>query len=251
MFQPFSWYTAALSGGTEFLDAVQDDTVHTSGNEVRVPEGRSQLLGAVCIGATNLPNWARLETPSLRPLANQSIFSIIDVDDISAVTYRYQRHFRNPRELRVAESMQFAVNESGGTGTDTYGLVWMGDGAIQPVEGKMFTTRLTASITQSDGEWVAGEMTFTEFLPVTRYQVVGMRVETDDGIAARLIFSNSQIRPGGLVNFSGADPDDYPFRYGRSGVWGEFDINQPPRLEVLGGGGASSQVIFLDLIRSG
>jgi len=36
------------------------------------------------------------------------------------------------------------------------------------------------------------------------------------------------------------------------GVWGEFDINQPPTLEVLSMGAAgSAQVLYLDLMRIG
>jgi hypothetical protein len=156
----------------------------------------------------------------------------------------------NPRELRVAESMQVLVDETGGTGTLAYAVVWNGDGPQQAVTGNMFTTRLTSAIQQAAGVWTSGEMVFTEFLPVTEYQVVGMRVEAASGIAARLIFSNSQIRPGAMMRATGDNPLDWQFRYGRSGVWGQFDINQPPRLELLGGT-AAAQVISLDLIRTG
>lgn len=250
MFQPFAWYTASLSGGQEFLNAVQDDTVHTSGSEVRVPPDRNNLLGEINIYTTNRPNWARLETPSLRPLANQAIWSRVTSSVMRSSANMLQYHFQRPRELRVAESMQFAVDETGATATDVYGVVFCGDGPQQPVDGNMFTTRLTATIQQVAGQWVAGELTFTEFLPVTSYQVVGMRVESADAVVARLIFSNSQIRPGVLVRGVGNGPDITEFRYGRSGVFGAFDINQPPRLEILGGT-TNSQTVLLDLIRTG
>lgn len=250
MFQPFGWYTAALAGGTEYLGAVPDQTVFTSGSEIRVPPDRNFLLGEIVAFTTNAPSWARLETPSLRPLANQAISQIVANANHEAESYPYQYHFMNPRELRVAESMQINVNETGGTATDVYGVAWCGDGPQQVVTGNMFTTRLTSTIQQVEGEWVAGEMTFTEFLPVTTYQVVGMRTEAADGMVARLIFSNTQIRPGSMVKEDGTNPDDTYFRYGRSGVWGQFDINQPPRLEILGGT-AAAQTIFLDLIRTG
>ncbi len=75
-----------------------------------------------------------------------------------------------------------------------------------------------------------------------------MRVESSDGIFARLIFIDSARRPGVIVTPDNQVEAGRDFRYGRAGVFGQFDLNQPPSLEVLGGV-ATSQVVYLDLIR--
>lgn len=250
MFQPFAFYNAAATGGIELLNAVPDQTVFTQGTEVRIPPMRNFYLGGITVNETNDVNFARLVAPSLRPLSNEYITVAQDQTGIATSSWPISYKFRRPRELRVAESMQYEIEETGGTATDVYGLVFFGDGAQQPVEGNVFTTRLNATIQQVEGEWVAGGMVFTDFLPVTEYQVVGMRVNAASGVAARLIFSNSEIRPGTIMHNTINDPDSQMFRAGRSGVWGQFDINQQPRLELLGGV-AAAQEIYLDLIRVG
>lgn len=250
MFQPFAWYLAAAAGGSEYLNAVQDQTVFTEGKDVRIPPDRNYYLGGLTVNEINDVNFAALEAPSLRPLSNQYISRAVNQASIALTSWPIDYQFLSPRQLRVTESMQYLINETGGAATDLYGVVWMGDGPQQDVSGEIFSTRLTAAVQQVEGAWTAGNMVFTEALPVTDYQVVGMRVEAATGVAARLIFSNSEIRPGTIMHNVVGDIDAQMFRKGRSGVWGQFDINQPPRLEVLGGT-AAVQNVYLDLIRTG
>jgi hypothetical protein len=151
--------------------------------------------------------------------------------------------------LQEAEQLRFLVNTDDAAAQDHYGLVWLGDGPIQPVEGKIFTVRATAAIAQAAGVWRNGVLTFSEQLPVTRYQVVGMNVLAASGAAGRLIFPDSQYRPGTTVDgTTQAIVDRYMWRAGAAGVFGEFHVNQPPQLEMFAGT-ATAQTVYLDLIR--
>lgn len=230
------------------LNAVADATTFTEGKVLRVPPGRAMLLAEGLAAAVATFNSARVETPSIRPLANQEL-SVARLAATFDGMQRIQRHQRSPRELQVAEQMTFQVNTDDAVAQDHYGVVWLGDGPMQPVDGRIFTTRVTAAVAQVSGVWVSGPITFIEALPVTDYQVVGARVVSTSGVIGRLIFSDSQFRPGVPVESaaSNQEPAD-EIRMGKWGVWGQFNINQPPQLEMLGGT-AVAQIMYLDLIR--
>lgn len=250
MFTLAAYFQDVDAGGADvLLDAVSDQSMFSEGKVLRVPPNRAMLAAEALYTVAATRNYAKVVTPSIRTLSNQFLPVIANTavpDGDIAVNY----HPMSPRELRVAEQMQFLVNTDDAAAQDHYGLVWLADGPLQPVTGQIFTSRLTATIQQVAGEWQAESMVFDEQLPVTDYQVVGMRTEVTDGVAARLIFSNSEFRPGAPVSGSTDDFTLNRFRYGALGVWGAFDINQPPRLEVLGGVG-TDQTVYLDLIRTG
>lgn len=250
MFMLGAFYTNGDFGGADtYLDAVADASTFTQGTVMRIPPGRDNLLGEALTTAAATFSYARIETPSIRPLSNQYLTQYA-TGQADLNEKRLQFHPRSPRQLQVAEQMQFLVNTDDAGAQDHYGLVWLGDGPQQPIEGQFFTTRLTSTVQQAVGVWREGPVVFEEQLPVTSYQVVGMSVLSASGVAARLIFSDSQIRPGRPIYNGSTGFESNRFRYGNMGVWGSFDINQPPRIELLGGV-AASQTIYLDCVRTG
>jgi hypothetical protein len=157
-------------------------------------------------------------------------------------------HPYDPRPIETNESLQFLVNTDDAAAQDHFGMVWVGDGPMQPIDGPVITVRATATIQQVAGVWVAGDITFTQKLPVTDYQVVGMALQSASGVAGRLVLPGSVWRPGVVNNSSLSGDHVFAIRRGQWGVLGEFNINQPPKLEMLGGV-AAAQVLFLDLIK--
>lgn len=232
-----------------YLNAVVDQTVFTEGTAFRVPPGRKALLAEYLATLATTLNYVRVETPSIRTQSNQylAIASLALTDNADSLV---NFHPDNPRDLQEAEQMQMLVNSDAAAAVDHYGVVWLGDGPVQPVKGKIFTTRLTAAIAQASGVWTVGNLAMTEQLPVSDYQIVGMHVEAASGIVARLVLPDSQYRPGVGVNSTPNRSLVNNFRFGRMGVMGSFNVNQPPRLEVLGGA-AVTQRVYLDLIRTG
>ena len=98
--------------------------------------------------------------------------------------------------------------------------------------------------------WNGGLNNNGNILPAGQYQVVGMRVQGTNLVAARLVFQGFPWRPGApAVNVLG-DEDNKYFRMGRMGIWGEFDQTSPPTMDCLGVTD-TTQVVYLDLIKVG
>lgn len=250
MFSTFAFFeNGDFAGADTYLNAVPDQTVFTQGDLIRIPPGRNHLLAAAVATPAATQNYARFETPSIRTQNNQYVsrFSTVNANIDERLMDWYPR---DPRILEVAEQAQFLVNTDDAAAQDHFGIVWLGDGPVAAVQGKIFSVRATAAIAQAAGVWRQGVLTFQEQLPYGDYDVVGLRVQAATGIVGRLVFTESQFRPGALAASAAAGPALQYFRYGEMGVWGTFNTNQPPQLEMLSGT-ATAQVVHLDLIRRG
>lgn len=236
------------AGAAGSLNAVVDQAVATDGTFVRVPTALKNLVAeAFFTGVTTAFTFARVESPLLRQLVNQSlgVRGLITDDD---KIMRVQWHGMLPRGLDANEGLEFISNTDAAAAIELHGLAWLADGPVQQATGNIFTTRATAAIVSTNVGWTAGPLTFAERLPYANYDVVGMRALAADGTAARLVFPGLPFRPGVPIDQSEAIVDPAWFRYGKAGVFGTFDLNQPPTLEVFGGASVA-QVIYLDLIK--
>lgn len=248
MFSVAAYYqNGDFNGADTYLNAVTDQHLTVQGKDIRTIDGINNLIAEAMATAAATRSYARVETPSIRTLANQDIYNLNGaVSNVNDTLI--QRHEDFPRKLDNDESINFLVNTDDAAVQDHYGLIWLSDGPLQPVTGNMFTVRATAAITQTVSGWTLGALTFSQKLPVDNYKVVGMHVFAASGLAARLVFPGGKWRPGTFVGNNTAAPGFAALRYGLWGVWGVFNTNQPPQLEVLGGA-ATAQTVYLDLIR--
>lgn len=238
------------AGALTELAAVNDPVVFTSGDDIRVPAEVPFLIGeAAAIEATSATR-VQVTSPSLRRVADVDI-SPFDTGLVIDNGHKVSMHPMNPIALRGGESLNLLHQNNPAGATDQYGLVWLGDGPQAPVNGDIFTVRATMSVTAVLGSWVNGSLTFDQDLPVGQYDVVGMRCVEATTVAARLVFPGGAFRPG--VHGSGAETsiDNWYHRQGRSGVWGTFETNTPPTVDILAAAGAITPVIYLDLIARG
>jgi hypothetical protein len=250
MFQLSGFYESVDQGAAAAdIAAIQDDTLYTSGDILRVPPAISNLVGTVALSAATTVTSAQVQTPSLRTLANYDVSAFINaaVFGTPPVIDWFQN---NVMPLVGNESMTFNTNTDHASAIAIYGLVWLSDGNLSPVDGEIFTVRCTGAASLSAGSWVASNLTFTQDLPFGEYQVVGMRAVGTNLVAARLIFPGGSWRPGVPAVNAISDEDFHHLRNGMTGVWDTFDYNQPPTLECLGVTD-SAQTIFLDLIKVG
>lgn len=249
-----SWTIAAYFQNGDFanadtlLNAVADQSLTVQGKDIRTRDGADFLLAEYLQTVAATKNYALVQTPSLRVLANQDV-SIWGGAAVPVTDQAIQFHPTDPRQLDIDESINFLVNSDDAGAQDHYAVIWLGDGPIAPIDGKVFTVRCTATIQQVAGLWVNGALTFSQKLPIANYDVVGMRVQSVTGVAGRLIFPDSPFRPGVLNYANNTGVDLQRFRYGQMGTWGKFNFNQPPQLEMLAGT-AAAQVVYLDLIRA-
>ena len=242
----------AASGTFQPIAAVADDQLFTAGDDVRVPAGLPFLLAAFAIGAAQ--SRARIVAPSLRAFANYEIApkvisEAIPVDDPAGLITMV----RDPLPLAVGESVNYETDGGAGAGVGMQtGVIFLGDGPALPVSGQIRTIRATAAIAGTEIVWTSGALTFSEDLPAGIYQVVGARCEADNPGAFRLIFVAGGPRPGSLACLGDEGAEVPGSRRGDWGMWGQFDTNQPPTLEILSLAGAgSAQVLYLDIMRVG
>lgn len=244
--------TVAFSEGTssatlDYVAAVADPHIRVSGDDIIVPE-LNKLVGYYAIGSSMTQ--ARLSSPSLRAVVEPDI-EPFDFDMEPVSNPNFHDRFDTPFELARSEAINFEVI-SVGTGASPIDrcIVWLGDGAKPAVPaGKMITVRATGTTTLTTSTWTNVNLTFSQTLPAGRYAVVGMRAASAGAIAARLVFSGTPWRPG--VIGCDTDQDVMPdrFRYGKAGVWGEFEHNEPPTADFLSNSADTTETVHLDLIK--
>lgn len=231
------------------IAAVPDQHVFTTGDDIRVPNIMSNMIGEVALTAQINLLSARISSPSLRAVALKDMEPIV-AGVVFGSPPEAIMHPLSPNPLAVDEALNLLINSNPAAPGAHYGLVWLGDGPQAPVTGNIFTLIATATVAQSVSLWVNGNLTLGQDLPVGVYQIVGMRCRSIDAVAARLVFRGGAWRPGCPVVNALSDLDPPIFRMGRMGVWGEFEQTTPPSLDVLGGV-ATAQTILLDLIKVG
>lgn len=235
------------SDALTLISAVADQAVRTNGNDLVVPNAIANLLAEAALSAATTPSIAQVQSPSLRQLANQDVLPVLTSAKFGG-NPPVQGHWQSPRALKGAESLNFAINATGGAAAANYGLVWLGDGPLSRTTGNMFSVHATGAATLSAGEWVNTALTFDETLPSGTYNVVGMRAQGANLVAARLNLVGQGYRPGvPAVNATG-DQDYLPLRMGSGGSFGVFDVNQPPTIDCIGATD-TAQSIILDLIK--
>ena len=250
MFTTVAYYEASDGAAAlHNIAAVPDSHVTTNGDDIRVPRGMANLVGhaLLSVADTSLVD-ARILAPSLRRICNYQIGVLVN-----AIVFGNPpegiMHPMLPTPLIEDESVQLQINSDEAADTAVeIGLLWFSDGQIQPTYGPVHTIRATAAITEAAGAWVNGNITLDQTLAVGEYDIIGMRVQSSNGVCARLNFVGGAWRPGvPMVNAKG-DIDCRWFRYGRLGSFGRFHSTNPPTLDVLGVT-STAQVIWLDLVK--
>lgn len=236
-----------LGGVLTALDAVQDPSLTTSGDDIRVPKELQTIIGAASAIGNTAAARAQISSPSLRAMVNLDIEPVINALVFGSFPEQLI-HPDSPIPVVANESLNFNAQATGGAATLNYGLCWLADGPQQPAKGAMFTVRATAGVTLAAGTWVNGNLTFSQTLPAGTYQVVGMRARGTNLVAARLVFPGYQWRPGVAACNAIGNVDPWHFRWGNMGVFGQFENTTPPTVDCLGVTD-SAQTFYFDLIK--
>jgi len=229
------------------VSALVDQSLSVNGDNLQVPRDMANIVALSALISATVPVGARLESPSLRQIANINIEPVA-LGLVFADPQDIRVHPMNPTPLMGDEDLNLFVNTNPAAAEFHYGLVWLSDGPQTPVNGPMYSVRATAAIALNEAAWVFGNLTFDQTLPVGRYQIVGMRAHSANLIAARLVYQGSFWRPGVPAVANVANAANPHFRYGRFGSFGEFDSTLIPGVECLGVTDTAEVFIF-DLIK--
>lgn len=225
-----------------------DTSLRVIGDDLYVPKGLNNLMG-VYIAGVNFTQ-ARLDSPSLREMWPEDI-EPADVSAEPGSPANFYDLFDNPVPLVETEFLRALMAEDGTGATRVTILVWLGDGAIDAIAGPIRTIRATGTITLVAFAWTAVPLTFAQTLPAGRYGIAGLRAQAAGLIAARIFVPGSNRRPG-VVGFDADGDLDVPrFRYGRAGLFDEFDHDNPPQVECLSASADTAETFHLDLVKLG
>lgn len=230
------------------ITPIPDGTVNITGNDIRIDPALPNVVGvAASINSAAATLRAQLITPSLRAIFPYDICSITNglvFGNLPSIDQLWDV----PLGLVALESMDVFVQN--GAAVLNRAFVWLSDGAIKPVTGKVYSVRATATATLLTASWVnSGTLTFASVLPAGTYQVVGMRAWSANGVAARIFFVSYPWRPGVLMLNTASQVDWPTFRWGNYGVYGQFLHTTPPTIDFMGITD-TAEVIYFDLIKT-
>ncbi len=229
--------------------AVPDEIATTSGDFIYVPADVSQLLGAYAACGGTIEGAAYLKSPSLRALAYYDIQpSQEGIQPSGSESVRI--HPELPIPLTVNEGLEAMVKSNPGSTEVHSVVVFLGSGPTAPVGGVIHPVKFTTAITETVGAWKNGAITFSQTLPVGRYQIVGSAMWGTSGVAFRYVLKGFGHRPGFICHGTEGNAGDPHQRYGAMGVWGEFDSSTPPTVDWLAmATSGSAQTGIMDLIK--
>lgn len=241
-----AYETSASEAALTAITPVPDGVVQIQSNDILVPNICNNLCyAAAMINSAAATRRVQITSPSLKavvpvdvsPIANGLVFP----GPATAMRWGY-----TPVPLVVAEPLDVLVQN--GAAVMNRAVLWFCDGPVKPVVAKSYSIRFTTSITLVTATWVNGALTFSTALPAGNYNVIGMRLFSANGVAARLFFKGSFFRPGVPVSVDEATNEWPDFRWGNYGIWDTFNNITPPSVDILGITD-TAQVGYLDIIK--
>lgn len=232
------------------ITAVQDDTVFTQGDDMRVPRPLPFLVAEAGLITSAVDGRCQIQSPSLRQVANIDILPLgtgltfVTPEELSI-------HAQSPIPMRADESVNYLFGCTVAAAAIQYGFVWFSDGPVQPVVGNIYSVRFTATSAGTPTAWENISIAFEQDLPVGDYDVVGMQIHGAGLVVARLNFVGGAWRPGVPGGVTMVDNIGHQFRHGKMGVMGSFHTNTQPTLDVISATAAVTNVGVLDLIFKG
>jgi len=247
VFTVVGWFENQNSAALILTAALADQHVRVEGDNIIVPGWAPNIMGYYAWGADL--TLAQLASPSLRSLANLDISPIDSFDEPTSDPPFHDR-FENPIPLEPSEALTFLGAEDNAAAGDMACFAWLGDAIVPVPPGKMFTVTATATITALIADvWNNRSFSFSQTLPAGRYACVGARAEAAGLRAFRFCPVGQYARPGAIGFDTYQDLEPARFRYGKAGVWFEFEHDQPPTIELNSLSADTALSLWMDLIQ--
>lgn len=236
-------YTTSFNALTETEILAVTDTILSTPNSHVMPQRNKLLVWAMGIGL-NLQR-LRLVSPTLRQITTPFIRPIEELASPGNL-FHYMKMNRIPIRLSALEEIQLFATDDAGVAERVYGLLALADTMPTPADNQqVFCMRGTSTTAAVANVWTQIVMTWQDTLPLGQYEVVGLEVIGATEIAGRLIFEEQVDRPG-CPGTSDEDVASWPaFMDGVFGVWGKFNANRMPNLEVLNSAATAAHTAYL------
>jgi hypothetical protein len=247
VYTTIAWYRNVQTGGVlTDLNVVKDPHISQTDTRYVIPEAVRHLAGVFAASA-NITE-CHLETPSLRRVAPLCV-SPLNAGSAKPVSpVRFMDMFDAPLPLTPNEQILCKAAGSETAATDFIVIAFLASGRSEPVGGPYYTIKATASSTLQPWQWTPVTPTFETSLPVGRYRIIGLRAQSPNLIAARIVVPGQPWRPGVIGVNAVTDKEADRFRFGRNGVLAEFDTAEGFQIECLAAAADTSQVFWLDLV---
>lgn len=240
-----STYNLALDN----IAGMTDTKYQVTGDDIRVPKDYNKLIAAYVVGATMTR--AQLKSPSINKRAPLEL-APIDATAEPVSRPPLIKMIDNPFTLDSGEALNALTTNTATAGDDQSILVWLANSKITPIkDSSEFPVRATGTTTLTADAWSNVSLTLDQDLEVGTYEILGVKIIGATVLAARLIFSKDEMRPGVIGSDVITDIDEEVFRHGNLGVWGEFEHDTPPKLEVYAAAGDTAQTVIFDVRKKG
>lgn len=233
-------------GALTQIDALSDQHITFDNKDILVPEWASNIIQVAPIGSHI--SGARVSAPSLRQRTELDITMRGLGSSSTVLTGIFERTDR-PISLEAGEGLRFAVSETASAASHCTGLVWLEGERTAIPDGEIETIRATSATTTIPRQWTLCKLDLSQQLRAGRYAIVGLRVESSNGNAARLVIPGSAYRPGVLTVRSASAVLVDATTDRKLGSWGEFEHTFVPQLEILTASVDTSQVVYLDVVK--
>lgn len=230
------------TAGDVQLVAAADQLFNRANNNFQIPIPHRVLWARV--GGVNLTR-ARIQTGSLRAKGFPQLYPF-DTAVLPATPHKLVDVRQFPIALRQEEDLRVDVTNSAAGNTAAVISITPDPDNYNINVRDLRWLRFTASVTAVAFGWSnLGSLVFQDVLEGGIYKVYGMGVQGAAVIGARLVFQNSEYRPGCLGQAALGDTPNQVFN-GGTGLWGEFNTYSVPQLETFeSGAGASTPVGWL------
>ncbi len=257
MFTTVAYYASLSPAGLDVKVApVADVSVRISGNDLYVPALNQLLAVAGMVSTTVATAIARLTAPSLLRVSRQvaaPIQGAAAAINLPGDPHAIALFTGGLADLATNEALDAIVNSTPAAAQIHSVVVWLADSSPSPVlPAEIFTIRATGATALVAGTWTpVSVLTFDDQLPVGRYSIVGMRAQSPNLIAARLVVPGYAWRPGVLGCNSPSHRDDWRFRQGRVGEYAQFDEVTLFSVECLAGAADAAEQFHFDVAKIG
>lgn len=247
-FHTIAWRESLADATATDVDPVPDSIMLVQNGHF-VPQSDMNILWAYFGAAT--PNRARLISPAFRQLSTPWIRPV-NTDIVPGHRPGVANYIRNPLAIRRLEELQLEGMQTTGGAAVAIGVAAIAASLPGPApSGAPIIMRGTGATTVTAGAWSLVTVTWQDSLPTGTYAVVGLQGIGTTMAALRLIFEDQVERPG-VLGCSAADltPPDFMID-GSLGIFGRFNANRMPNVEVLCNAADTAQEFYLSFIRVG